>query len=526
MINSDKSNRISLKNSLIGLAVSFLLMLGKGMILHSFGLQRHDSMYIFLLPCMYFLFTALTFWKGHRKVLLCTSALLIYIIHPMMIVAVRIIAKILGMQSLIIENSMAHYLPVSIISATFSVLATLLFYKIKNSHVKFCLAYQDRSWIEIDFDNLKHNVTALQEAMPVGCELMAVVKAEAYGHGAFEVSAYLNRMGIKAFAVATIDEGIELRKYGIVGEILILGYTNPALAKELHKYDLTQTLINYDYSQLLNKQGYNIKAHIKIDTGMHRLGFEVADEADVLKVFKLNNLSICGIYTHLCIAESLKSGDVEFTHSQIDGFYDLLNHLSSQGVKLPKTHIQSSYGLLNYPELKCHWARIGIALYGVLSSKNDKTNMQPDLRPVLSLKSQIILIRDIPKGASVGYDRQFIAERNSRIAILPIGYADGFPRSLSCGNGNVLIHGCRAPIIGRICMDQLTVDITDIPEADVGDIVTLIGKDEQAEISAEEVAENMDSITNELLSRMGSRLKMINRVDCQVKLVLPWNRLL
>ena len=515
-IISDKSNRISLKNSLIGLAVSFLLMLGEGMILHSFGLQRHDSMYIFLLPCMYFLFTALTFWKGHQKVLLRTSALLIYIIHPMMIVAVRIIAKILGMQSLIIENSMAHYLAVSIISATFSVLATLLFYKIKNSHVKFCLAYQDRSWIEIDSDNLKHNVTALQEAMPVGCELMAVVKAEAYGHGAFEVSAYLNKMGIKSFAVATIDEGIELRKYGIVGEILILGYTNPALAKELHKYDLTQTLINYDYSRLLNKQGYNIKAHIKIDTGMHRLGFEVADEADVLKVFKLNNLSICGIYTHLCIAESLKSSDVEFTHSQIDGFYDLLNHLSGQEVNPPKTHIQSSYGLLNYPELKCHWARIGIALYGVLSSKNDKTNRQPDLRPVLSLKSQIVLIKDIPKGASVGYDRQFIAERNSRIAILPIGYADGFPRSLSCGNGNVLIHGCRAPIIGRICMDQLTVDITDIPEADVGDIVTLIGKDEQAEISAEEVAENMDSITNELLSRMGSRLKMINRVDCQV----------
>ncbi len=509
-IIADKYSRISLKSSIVGFVLFFSLMLVEGMVLHDLSIQRHDSMYIMLLPCMYFLFSALTFWKGSRILLLRTSAMIIYIIHPMVIVLVRLLAKILGMQVLLIENSIIHYLAVSAVTVSFSLLASLLYYKVKKNKP----AYQkkmDRAWIEIDMNNLKHNVKTLREAMPHDCELMAVVKARAYGHGLFEISTYLNRIGVKAFAVATIEEGIELRNCGIVGEILILGYTSPERAKELCKYNLTQTLTHFEYAICLNSQGFNVKAHIKIDTGMHRLGLDVNEKEEIIEVFSLNNLKICGIYTHLCVSDSLSEDDVVFTRSQIKKFYNLLELLKDNGIELPKIHIQSTYGLLNYPELKCNYIRAGVSLYGVLSTPNSKTRLQLDLRPVLSLKSKIILVTKIKKGESMGYGRAFTAKRDSRIAILPVGYGDGLPRNLSCGNGEVIIRGYRVPIAGRICMDQLAVDITDIPEATVGDIATVIGKDGQNELSAAETADNSDTITNELLSQIGTRLKIIEK---------------
>ena len=510
-IIADKAIRISFKSSIIGFGVSFLLMFGEDMLLHKLGFQRHDSMYILLLPCMYFLFNALTFWRGKRSILLRTSALVIYIIHPMMIVVIRMFAKIIHMEKFFVDNSIIHFLLVSTLSAAFAVLATLLFYKMRSRYANPVIGGKDRAWLEVDLNNLRHNVKVLKKAMPTDCELMAVVKAEAYGHGAFEISTYINRLGVKAFAVATIDEGIELRRYGIVGEILILGFTNPERANELHKYKLIQTLIDYDYTRLLNKQGYKIKAHMKVNTGMHRLGFDAADTKAMIKAFAMKYIEICGIYTHLCVSDSVAAEDIEFTNKQIRCFYTSLDSLKGNGFQIPKTHIQSSYGFLNYPELKCSYVRAGVSLYGVLSSPYDKTNLQLDLRPVLSLKSQIILLRRIERGASVGYGRAFVAEEDSQIAILPIGYADGFPRSLSCENGEVLIRGKRAPIIGRICMDQLAVDVTDLDIVSVGDVVTLIGKDGNDELYAATVANHSDSITNELLSRMGARLKIITK---------------
>ncbi len=510
-IISVKSIRMSLKNSIIGLFISFTLMLCEGILLHHFGVQRHDSMYLMLLPCMYFLFVSLTFWKGHRIKLLRTSSLIVYIIHPMMIVIVRMVSKILGLEAVFVENSIGHYLSVSIASVLASVIMILVFNRIKSKRKKICKTDTDRTWIEIDLDNLEHNVRVLRENMPEDCEMMAVVKANAYGHSAFEVATYINQIGVNSFAVATIDEGIALRNYGIQGEILILGYTNPMRAKELHKYNLIQSVIDFNYAIRLNKQRCSIKVHIKIDTGMHRLGFDVKDTAAIVKTFRLKYLNICGIFSHLCVADSKMAKDVEFTKKQIKDFYELLDVLTERGIKIPKIHIQSSYGFLNYPQLKCDYVRIGIALYGTLCSPNDTTKLQLDLRPVLSLKSRVVLIRKIQSGESVGYGRTFIADRDSIIAILPIGYADGLPRNLSCGKGHVIIHDCHVPIIGRICMDQLAVDVTDIPEVIVGDIATLIGKDNLSELSAPEVADNSGSITNELLSRMGTRLKVIKR---------------
>ena len=377
----------------------------------------------------------------------------------------------------------------------------------KNTYTK-----TGRSWIEINIKNLCHNVETLKKAMPDKCELMAVVKTEAYGHGACEISAHLNKMGVTAFAVATIDEGIKLRKCGICGEILIFGYTNINRAHELKKYDLTQTLIDFEYAKALNSQNVAVKAHIKIDTGMHRLGIPSQELAAVKKVFLMENINVCGMYTHLCCSNSKLPDDIAFTGRQIDSFYSLINDLKKSGICVPKLHIQSSYGFLNYPDLVCDYIRVGIALYGVLSSPDDDTTLKLDLRPVLSLKSQVVLIRSISKGDSVGYDRSFIARRDSRIAIIPIGYGDGIPRNLSNCNGSVLVKKHIVPIVGKICMDQLAVDITDVENVAVGDIVTLIDSEGDVRLSAAAVAEKTGSISNELLCRIGARLPVMTKM--------------
>lgn len=365
----------------------------------------------------------------------------------------------------------------------------------------------DRAWIEIDLDNLEHNARVLQAAMPPRCRLMAVVKANAYGHGAVPVSARLNKIGVEVFAVATIDEGIELRRHGIRGEILIFGYTGVSRAQELKEFDLTQTLISFEYAQALNAQGIPVKTHIKIDTGMHRLGMAWDDPERVKQVFSMVNISVNGMYTHLCSADSRLPEDAAFTEEQLRRFCSLIENLKSSGVTIPRLHTQSSYGLLNYPGLTFDYARMGIALYGVLSTPDTNTAQKLDLRPVLRINARVVLIRSVPKGESVGYSRTFTAERDSKIAILPIGYADGIPRSLSGGKGSALIHGQRVPIVGRVCMDQLAVDITDAENIRVGDVATLVGDS----LSVPTVAEETGSISNELLSRLGSRLPIVEK---------------
>lgn len=371
----------------------------------------------------------------------------------------------------------------------------------------------ERAWIEVNTENLCHNVETLKKAMQPGCELMAVVKAQAYGHGAVLTASYLNQMGVSAFAVATVEEGIALREAGIRGEILILGYTDVRRAEELKEYDLMQTLISYEYADALNQQGVTVKAHIKIDTGMHRLGIACGELSAVRKLFFMENIRVCGMFTHLCCSDSRQPDDMAFTRGQIEKFYSLVDALRDSGIILPKLHIQSSYGLLNYPDLVCDYVRVGIALYGVLSAPNDDTVLKPDLRPVLSLKSRVVLIREVRAGESVGYGRSFTAGRTARIAILPIGYGDGFPRSLSEGKGRVLIRQYVAPVVGRICMDQLAVDITDAEGITVGDTATLVGAEGYDELSAPAVADHSDSISNELLCRMGARLPVITRSE-------------
>lgn len=367
----------------------------------------------------------------------------------------------------------------------------------------------DRAYIEINLRHLEHNVNVLQKALPAGCGIMAVLKSEAYGHGAYEIGTHLDRIGVRAFAVSTIEEGIRLRQYGVRGEILILGYTGIHRANELKEFDLAQTLIDYAYAEALNGQGVPVKAHIKVDTGMHRLGIDWKDADKAKDIFGMKYIEVCGMYTHLCCSDGKEPEGIAFTREQIRRFYHLTDILGKNGISLPRLHVQSSYGFWNYPDVSCDYVRAGAILYGVKNLPGEHTALELDLRPVLSLKSKIVLIRSVPKGESVGYGRSFMAARDSRIAVLPIGYGDGFPRSLSNGKGSVLAGRHIVPIIGRICMNQLIVDITDAGEVSAGDPVTLIGAEGYEEISAPAVAEKAGSFSPELLCRLGTRLPVV-----------------
>ena len=505
-----KSEKMTVNNKVIGFVISFIFMFAEALMVYNLDFIKHDSMYIMLPICVYFLFGLLLEVKGKRINMLRDISLVIYIIHPMMIVVLRLAARILHLEKLLIENNLIHFIVVLVMSVVFAIVYSIVWNKFK---MKFLCKHKkdhrgnDRAYMEIDLENLSYNVSVLESAMTDGCKLMAVVKAEAYGHGMYAVSEHLDKIGVDAYAVATIDEAINLRKFGVTGEILILGYTPVHMAYKLKKYNIIQTLVDYDYAVALNNQGYNVKAHIKIDTDMHRLGYDKNDIDSIVASFKFEHIEVTGVYTHLCVADSLEESDVEFTKNQIKSFENVKSAIVDRGIKLPKTHIQSSYGLLNYPELHSDYVRVGIALYGVLSALHDKVKLNLDLKPVFSLKSKVALLRKVKKGESIGYSRAFVTERDSLIAILPIGYADGYPRNLSGGKANVLINGQKAPIIGRICMDQMAVDVTDVKDVKVGMIATLIGKDGDEEITATMLAEQSETITNELLSRMGQRLQ-------------------
>lgn len=512
-----KKSGLTFKKCLQGVVVNLIFMTAEALILHHFKLQRHSSMYVFLPPLMYFCFSMLLYGRKKRYRFLRTASMIIYCMHPLFIVCVRFFAKKVHQERLLVENKAVHYVVFFFISLFFSLGFVCIFEKIKKKAVNFHIGKNnlptdtDRAYAEVDLDSLRHNIMTIKSILPKKCELMAVVKANAYGHGMYEIATTSERMGVKAFATATIEEGIRLRKYGISGEILILGYTPVHRICELKKYDLTQTLTDFDYAKQLNDTKVRIKVHIKVDTGMHRLGFDADDCDSVKQAFSMKNLRITGIFTHLCAADSLKNEDVEFSDGQIQKFYSLISGLKNENISIPKVHIQSSYGVLNYPELECDYARCGLLLYGVLSSPEDKTRLKPDLRPVLSLRAKVVLVRRIKKGEFVGYNRTFVADRDSKIAILSIGYGDGYPRNLSGGKHYVLINGQKAYIAGRICMDQMAVDVTDIEGVHPGCTATLIGTDNGLTINAPVTAECSDGITNELLSRMGDRLRIVCR---------------
>lgn len=484
--------------------LAFSLMTVEAFLLRFFKVQRHDSMYLSLPFCIFFLCQLLLSCqcKPSKKIRKISSC--IYLLHPAMIVVVRGAAKLLHAENILIKNSIGRYTAVCLLS----VCAALLL--VKGSAYFNTKPYKvDRAWIELDRKALRHNAAVLQSLLPKGCCLMPVIKSNAYGHGAVLIAKELNAIGIRQFCVACISEGIQLRKKGVKGKILILGYTHPNQFFLLRRYRLTQTVVDYSYAKQLNAWGKKLSVHIAVDTGMHRLGERSDHITQFDTMFQMKKLHIEGIFTHLCAADTDTRESREFTEMQLQKFFQLLSELQARGHLCPPVHLQSSYGVLNYAELPGNYARVGIALYGVRSAKSDYDKSAAPLQPVLSLKARIATVKELYPGESAGYGLAFTANRFMKIAVLTIGYGDGVPRTLSCGKGTVLIRGQRAPVIGQICMDQTTVDVTDISNVLPGDAAVLIGPSGSDCLTAYDMAEAANTITNEIFSQLGSRLNRI-----------------
>ena len=366
-----------------------------------------------------------------------------------------------------------------------------------------------RAWIELDRGALENNVSALRARLPDSCALMPAVKANAYGHGTAELVPELVRLGVRDFCVATAQEGAEVRSLGARGTVLVLGYTAPELFPLLREFDLTQAAVDFDYAHTLSAARMGLRAHLAVDTGMHRLGGDCADFGRIAATLSLDGLRFDGVFTHLCCAESAAEQDIAFTRLQLERFDTLTRRLGAAGFGALKTHALNSGGILAYPEGAGDFARAGIALYGVLGTAEDTRRLGPDLRPVLSLRARIAAVKTVPAGEGAGYGLAFHAGRESTLAVLTVGYADGLPRCLSGGVGRVLVNGRSAPIAGRICMDQTLVDVTGIPGVSPGGAATLIGCDGDECISVFELSEKSGSITNEILSRLSARLERV-----------------
>ena len=360
-----------------------------------------------------------------------------------------------------------------------------------------------RAWKEIDLDTLAHNARVLQDLLHPGCRLMAVVKADAYGHGAVPAARRLAREGVTAFAVACLDEGITLRRAGVQGMILILGYTPPEAVPLLVRWGVTQTVADEAHGRALNAAGRRLSVHLALDTGMRRLGVSAEDLRALHRLYGMENLNITGVFSHLCVSDSPNPSDRDYTQGQLERFYRAVDRLRRGGHDPGEIHIRASGGILNLPPQPCSYARAGIALYGAGGGS--------DLRPVLSLRARIACIRTLAPGERAGYGLDFQAVRETRLAVVTVGYGDGLPRALCRLGGRALVNGRSCPMAGRMCMDQLLLDVTDVPRALPGQAVTLIGQEAGQRIQVEEIAQACGTIPNEVLCQLGGRLGLVLR---------------
>ncbi len=358
-----------------------------------------------------------------------------------------------------------------------------------------------RTWAEINLDALKGNAAKIKE-LSGGKEVIAIVKANAYGHGDAAVAKTLNEAGITHFAVSNLWEAQRLSEYCIKGNILIFGYCDiPLIFDNLDKHFIF-TVGTTEYAEALSKEaekrGVKVAVNIKFDTGMSRIGISTGSEADF--ILSLKGLDCRAGYTHFAVADSLAEGDIKFTNEQQKKLLDIC---APRGLR---THSQNSGGIIYHSGFAGDFVRAGIILYG---HKPDSAYPIPDgIKPVFSMKSAVCQIKTIPAGTPVSYGRTFISERETRLALIPCGYADGFNRRLS-GQWSCMVHGRPAPVAGRICMDQTMLDVTDIPDVKIGDIATVYSDETDGFCSLERAAELIGTISYELLCAVGTRVPRI-----------------
>jgi len=367
-------------------------------------------------------------------------------------------------------------------------------------------------WAEVDLKAIAHNIRELRRITNPKARFMAIVKANAYGHGIIEVARQSLENGAEALGVANIEEGIQLRKAGINAPVLIFGYTSPVHAKKLIELDLTQTVYSYEISRALSEAvaayGKKIKVHIKVDTGMGRLGLlrEITDSSvsEVESISRLPMLELEGIYTHFATADK---SDRSYAGKQFEIFMDFFNQLRIAGLEIPVTHAANSAAIINMPETHLDMVRAGISIYGLYTSEEvDRSIIK--LKPAMELKTKIIHLKKVPAGFKVSYGTTYETEKPTTIATVSIGYADGLNRLLS-SKGRMLVCGHSASIVGRICMDLTMLDVGNIPEIAIGEEVVVFGRQGNASISVDEIASTINTINYEVVSTIMERVPRI-----------------
>ncbi len=386
------------------------------------------------------------------------------------------------------------------------------------------IGMEGRVWAEIALDRLIMNYR-LVKRQAHRSKIMAAIKADAYGHGAVEIAEMLSAEGVDFYGVASVEEGIELRQAGITTDILVLSPILYNQIDEIIEHNLMPTISELAFYRELNQRartlGTVITAHVEIDTGMTRTGIPYREAPGAIITLTASpHVKIAGLFTHFPLADA----DGNFTGRQIKYFNQLLSGLRKNGSRIKYVHMANSSGMFNFPSALFNLVRPGIALYGLRSSPN--VYYGDDFKPVMTLKSKIVSIREVPPNTPISYGHTFRTARRSRIATVSVGYGDGYPRMLS-NIGEVLCHGRRAKIVGTVCMDLLMIDVTDIPDTVIGDVVTLIGRDGREEITAEECATKCKTIVYEITSGIGPRVARVfknkNKIVRVRNLLGRWN---
>lgn len=475
------------------LMISLICLLLESYLLHHFTTPKHDSMYIFLPFVLLFLFPIIQQWQAP---MIWKQAgrlsLWLYLLHPYTIAVTHFLSQKLPL----LQNNLINYfvvlgLTIGVVYGLFTLQKLLPFPKKTPPHLQ-------RAAKEFSAPALLHNLQEIKRVIPATTKVMAVVKADAYGCDAQLVARTLERVGVDFFAVATIEEAIELRRAGIKSRLLILGYTSAQRVKELNRYSLIQTIVSEAHGQALARSGLPIECHLAVDTGMHRLGV-APDLETVRRLYALPCLKITGIFSHLGSSDQLDTASILRTQAQITCFDDLLAGLSARNIAYGLTHLQSSYGILNYPEKQYDYVRPGILLTGSLSVPNEPTKQKINVQPILTLKALLVDKKTVAAGEAIGYGLGTVFDRPATIGIVSIGYCDGVPRALSNQGFQLSYQGVLLPQIGLVCMDMLLIDLTDYPELAVESSLEVIS-------DWTTTADQAQTITNELISRLGSRI--------------------
>ncbi len=384
-----------------------------------------------------------------------------------------------------------------------------------------------RTWAEISLNAIEHNYNVIRNKVADDTKVCCVIKADGYGHGAVELSQIYEKLGADFFAVSNIDEGIEIRKSGSKLPIVILGYTPVSEAENLAEYDISQAVFSLEYAKELSEKCVEedciCKMHIKVDSGMSRIGFMCQefprDEYSIEEICEtccLPNLEVEGLFTHFCVSDEDAEGR-DFTNKQYENFIHVRDSLKKRGVDISVVHCSNSGAIEDYPETCCDMVRAGIILYGLAPSS--KLADRLDLVPAMTLKTVVAFVKEVQKGATISYGRTFTADRKMKIATVPIGYADGFIRQ-NAKDGYMMVNGKKAKIVGRICMDQTMLDVTDIEDVKTGDEVVVFGTGENGEPTADSLAENTGTINYETVCLVGKRVPRIYIKDGKIENVM------